>query len=60
MPKLTLGNLLRIPVPLPSASEQRRIVAAVEGTEKLQTGLRAMREEAERAIQQTLDRIWEA
>lgn len=59
MPKLTLGNLLRIPIPLPSADVRQRIVAAVDEQEKLLTGLRGLREEGERAIQQNLSRVWE-
>ncbi len=46
-------------IPLPSLDEQRAFVAALDAKLKLLAELRAMREEAQRAIQQTLNRIWE-
>ena len=60
VPHLNLGIIANVRVPLPGIEEQERIVAALETKLKLLAELRAMREEAEGAIQQTLDRIWEA
>ena len=60
VPHLNLGIIANVRLPLPRIEEQERIVAALETKLKLFTELRALREDAGRAIQQTLDRIWAA
>jgi len=47
-------------VPIPSLDDQQRIVTEIESKLALLSGLRSLREEAERDIQQTLNRIWES
>ena len=59
VPHLNLGIIASVRVPLPELAGQERIVAALDAKLKLLAELRALREEAQRAIQQTLNRIWE-
>lgn len=47
-------------IPLPSLREQERIVAELDAKLALLSGLRSLRDEAERDIRQTLNRIWES
>lgn len=54
------GDVGELLIPVPPLAEQSRIVAELDAKMKLLSDLRAMREEAERAIRLTLDRIWEA
>ena len=47
-----------VKIPLPPLPEQQRIVVALDAKMALLAELRGMREEADRAIQETLNRIW--
>jgi type I restriction-modification system DNA methylase subunit len=49
-----------VKIPLPPISEQERIISELDAKMKLLADLRALRDEAERSIQQTLNRIWES
>jgi restriction endonuclease S subunit len=48
-----------VKIPLPSLDEQQIIVADLDAKMKLLAELRSLKEEAERSIQQTLNRVWE-
>jgi type I restriction enzyme M protein len=60
VPHLNLSIVANVRVPIPSVEEQQRVVAEIESKLALISGLRSLREEAERDIQQTLNRIWES
>jgi type I restriction enzyme M protein len=60
VPHLNLSIVANVRVPIPSVEEQQRVVAEIESKLALISGLRSLREEAVRDIQQTLNRIWES
>jgi type I restriction enzyme S subunit len=59
VPHLNLTIIGNVRVPIPSLDDQQRIVADIESKLALMSGLRLLRDEAERDIQQTLNRLWD-
>jgi type I restriction enzyme S subunit len=59
VPHLNLSIIANVRVPIPSPEEQQRVVAELDAKIALLSDLRSLRDEAERDIQQTLNRIWE-
>ena len=58
MPKLNQANLNKISIPLPDAKTQQDIVIELDAQSQVLNGLRKMKAEAEKKINQILADVW--
>ncbi len=60
VPHLNLSIVANLRVPIPSIEDQQRIIIELDAKMKLLAELRSLKDEAERSIQQALNRIWDS
>lgn len=58
MPKINQDQLAQIKIPLPSLETQRQIVEKLDGQMQALEGVRLLKTEAEKRIEEMLQEVW--